>query len=1152
MDYAPGGMKPSDPMPATPFDPADGLFGHGEFMRRLARRLLADDARADDVVQEAWMAALVRPPTVRPEGFGPWLRTVVRNFALRSRRENARRDRRERAAARRELDGASTADLVEREQTLRAVTDAVLELPPAAREVVLLRFYEGLPPREIAARLDLPTTTVQSRLQHAVERLRARLDERRGRDDWRAGLAAFAGLRLPRATGAAPRAAALAGTIAVAAAVVFFAFPSGDSRTHPAAPRSAAVPSSAHPGPPTGPPSAVARAPFAETKTEPAARAARIVRGRALDDAGRPYVGAQVRVRADDGAAAESVADVEGRFTARLDVLRADRRTTVAVALYADGRAALTGALFDVDGPAEVDVGEPPFAPASPLVVRVTDHGRPAVDCRVFLVADDPPTPRFSERRTPDLPLERGATDASGAYTTPPLPPGAYVIRAVAGDRAAVMRVETPLPPDATPHLALAPAPGRRYLLRDVDGRPLAGRAPRIGVLSADPPTWSPLATSGASDAEGRLDIAGLLPHETPTVDAGFAIERATAAPVGAATPGAAAEADVVLPLRGLRAPLSAPGPAEGAALVATFSAGVDRAATAAAGTVRGGEAVFDAAPPEGAAVVGADDERLALLFVRAAGPVVPLAFSSPRTARLRLVDAAGAPVAGVDVDAVVEFDGLSVVRAATTDAAGRAAWTGLPAAPTTLRARQTTGLGPARGRLAALDLTAGDAAADVALGRAFDVLLRVARKDGAPPVRRPKAIVDGATTSPFRYDAATGALTARVLLAPDAGPPLALVVAPGDGYWIGRLDPAAVVEERLAVDARLTASTALRVVVTPPADGRFDLRLETEARLPGRRGPLRAPRRIDLRTFAFDDLPPERVRCVDVLSGARSPWIDEAERAARPEAAFDLGAAGDVRIDVRTPQDVDRGEAAVRRRLDDDPAADTWHAVGADGTLALRVPGDRPVALLPRHPQFRPAHGCEEPVVRAAGGALTLVFVDGGMAEARLVPGGFPAGATAQCLLFAAGTSRFVEGRTVRLGAGGALRFGGYLAGRYDLRIDVAGRAPTTVFGLDLDDDDQDLGEIALPVGATLRVLPRPPAGETPPLEVVAYALDEPSYRRDGVRDADGAFTISGLGAGRFRVLARTAEGAARPRLGQAVWTCDGAAAATLEVPLR
>ncbi|MHC4408250.1 MAG: carboxypeptidase-like regulatory domain-containing protein, partial [Planctomycetota bacterium] len=71
------------------------------------------------------------------------------------------------------------------------VVEEVLALESKYRDVLLLRFYEELPPREIAKQLDLPVNTVRTQTRRGVEQLRKRFDERYGRKAWSAALAAF-------------------------------------------------------------------------------------------------------------------------------------------------------------------------------------------------------------------------------------------------------------------------------------------------------------------------------------------------------------------------------------------------------------------------------------------------------------------------------------------------------------------------------------------------------------------------------------------------------------------------------------------------------------------------------------------------------------------------------------------------------------------------------------------------------------------------------------------------------------------------------------------------------------------------------------------------------------------------------------------------
>lgn len=67
-------------------------------------------------------------------------------------------------------------------------------LTPEKREVVELRYFEGLMPRAIATRLHLPVETVKTRQKRALAELRARLGGR-GNDDGPVGLALAFGLR---------------------------------------------------------------------------------------------------------------------------------------------------------------------------------------------------------------------------------------------------------------------------------------------------------------------------------------------------------------------------------------------------------------------------------------------------------------------------------------------------------------------------------------------------------------------------------------------------------------------------------------------------------------------------------------------------------------------------------------------------------------------------------------------------------------------------------------------------------------------------------------------------------------------------------------------------------------------------------------------
>ncbi|MEQ8764447.1 MAG: RNA polymerase sigma factor [Planctomycetota bacterium] len=164
---------------SEPFS-AEELLQHRSFLRSLARRLVQDDATAEDVVQKTWIAAWRNDQ--RPTQWRPWLSRVVRNVAWKARRGEARRQRRETLAA---SDGQELAAdrVVERLELEKLLADAVLTLPPRQRTLVALHFYEELSLREAARRMELPYATAHRLLQDALSTLRARL-ERDGGERW--------------------------------------------------------------------------------------------------------------------------------------------------------------------------------------------------------------------------------------------------------------------------------------------------------------------------------------------------------------------------------------------------------------------------------------------------------------------------------------------------------------------------------------------------------------------------------------------------------------------------------------------------------------------------------------------------------------------------------------------------------------------------------------------------------------------------------------------------------------------------------------------------------------------------------------------------------------------------------------------------------
>ncbi|MEN8148245.1 MAG: sigma-70 family RNA polymerase sigma factor [Planctomycetota bacterium] len=152
----------------------DDLLAHEPFVTTLARTLVPDENRAADVTQDVWATALRNPPE-RTGNLRGWLAAVTRNAARMLYRSEGRRQDRE-SATTPSTCAPSAADVAARIELRRKLVDSVESLPDPYRTVVVLRYFDGLRPVDIAERLGVPAKTVHTRLRRALARLRADLD----------------------------------------------------------------------------------------------------------------------------------------------------------------------------------------------------------------------------------------------------------------------------------------------------------------------------------------------------------------------------------------------------------------------------------------------------------------------------------------------------------------------------------------------------------------------------------------------------------------------------------------------------------------------------------------------------------------------------------------------------------------------------------------------------------------------------------------------------------------------------------------------------------------------------------------------------------------------------------------------------------------
>ena len=151
---------------------------------RVARSILADDAEAEDVMQEAYMRAFRELASFRGEAlFSTWLTRIACHEAL------ARARKRLRLApvpGGEPPDPPSAAIGPDREMENRelqsVLREAVEVLPDPLRTVFCLREIEGLSTEETAEALGLTIENVRVRLHRAKLSLRQTLDQRIGRE----------------------------------------------------------------------------------------------------------------------------------------------------------------------------------------------------------------------------------------------------------------------------------------------------------------------------------------------------------------------------------------------------------------------------------------------------------------------------------------------------------------------------------------------------------------------------------------------------------------------------------------------------------------------------------------------------------------------------------------------------------------------------------------------------------------------------------------------------------------------------------------------------------------------------------------------------------------------------------------------------------
>ena len=142
---------------------------HGSAVRGLLRRMGAEPSTADDIAQDAFLAAFERVSEFRGEGtFSAWVRKIAARLYVRRWRKDARYDLDAETAAESHGGEISAAARIDLDEALKT-------LSPAERMCVSLCYGAGVSHAEAAEALNTPLGTVKSHVKRGLDKLRLRL-----------------------------------------------------------------------------------------------------------------------------------------------------------------------------------------------------------------------------------------------------------------------------------------------------------------------------------------------------------------------------------------------------------------------------------------------------------------------------------------------------------------------------------------------------------------------------------------------------------------------------------------------------------------------------------------------------------------------------------------------------------------------------------------------------------------------------------------------------------------------------------------------------------------------------------------------------------------------------------------------------------------
>ena len=148
---------------------------HEQMLQAYLLGLVRNPGLAEDLAQDAFVKAFQNLNRLQnPSRFGPWLYKIARHEALMWIRRKPK------------ITESSLSEDMSLEQSngrlsevSEQLLEAVMTLPSQEQRVVLLRYFEGHPVRDIARMIGRPTGTVTKQLSRAHARLRRQMEARR-------------------------------------------------------------------------------------------------------------------------------------------------------------------------------------------------------------------------------------------------------------------------------------------------------------------------------------------------------------------------------------------------------------------------------------------------------------------------------------------------------------------------------------------------------------------------------------------------------------------------------------------------------------------------------------------------------------------------------------------------------------------------------------------------------------------------------------------------------------------------------------------------------------------------------------------------------------------------------------------------------------